>query len=107
MRCIQPEKEPSHIPVIWGGLLKGFHDKSLTPIVFDKTYEVRDLVATLRRAPLDPSAHSPRLILQGLETVGEGLGDLEARKTWGKAVIRVRDESGNVLTGSTLERAKL
>ena len=31
-------------------------------------------------------------VYQGLESIPEGLKDLEMRKTWGKAVVRVRDD---------------
>ena len=42
-----------------------FKEKKLDPAVFDKVYD-------------------------GLEYVSEGLDDLEKRKTWGKAIVRVR-----------------
>jgi NADPH2:quinone reductase len=38
-------------------------------------------------------------VYDGLESVTQALADLEGRKTWGKAVIRVRREQG--------ERAKV
>jgi NADPH2:quinone reductase len=36
-------------------------------------------------------------IYEGLGQVSRGLSDLEGRKTWGKAVIRVRDQKGQVI----------
>ena len=44
-----------------------FSERKLVPAVFDKVYD-------------------------GLEHVSNGLDDLEKRKTWGKAVVRVRKE---------------
>ena len=43
-----------------------FSERKLVPAVFDKVYD-------------------------GLEEVAQGLDDLEKRRTWGKAVVRVRD----------------
>lgn len=48
-----------------------FNEKKLIPSVFDKVYD-------------------------GLEQVGQGLDDLEKRKTWGKAVVRVRKEEAKL-----------
>ena len=35
-------------------------------------------------------------IYEGLESVGRGLSDLEGRKTWGKAVVRIRGKGQEV-----------
>jgi NADPH2:quinone reductase len=46
-------------------LMNLFNEKKLVPAVFDKVYD-------------------------GVEAVAEGLDDLEKRRTWGKAIVRVR-----------------
>jgi NADPH2:quinone reductase len=35
-------------------------------------------------------------VYDGLEDLVRGLGDLENRKVWGKAVVRVRTEKGKL-----------
>jgi NADPH2:quinone reductase len=37
-----------------------------------------------------PALYDP--IFDGLEQVGKGLDDLDKRKTWGRAVVRVRKD---------------
>ena len=32
------------------------------------------------------------VLLAGLERLADGLGALEKRKTWGKVIVRIRDE---------------
>jgi NADPH2:quinone reductase len=39
-----------------------------------------------------PALYDP--IYEGLEEVGKGLDDLDKRKTWGRAVVRIRKEDG-------------
>lgn len=46
-----------------------------------------------------PAIYEP--VYNGLETVGQGLDDLDKRKVWGRAVVRIRTEDRE------LERAKL
>ncbi|PWN54307.1 NAD(P)-binding protein [Violaceomyces palustris] len=57
--------EPDKIPETWIALMELFASKRIKPTVFERIYE-------------------------GLESVPEGLNDLASRKTWGKAVVRVR-----------------
>ncbi|SNX81346.1 related to quinone reductase [Melanopsichium pennsylvanicum] len=59
------KNEPDKIGETWEGLLEMFKTKQVIPTVFDHIYE-------------------------GLESVPEGLKDLADRKTWGKAVVRIR-----------------
>ena len=59
------EKKPQHVRQTWTELLELFASGRLKPVVYSGKYT--------------------------LETVGEGLQDLENRKTWGKAVVRVRE----------------
>ncbi|KAA1467255.1 alcohol dehydrogenase [Dentipellis sp. KUC8613] len=62
------EKNPAHIPEVWKALQELLSSGRVKPSVYAKTYT--------------------------LGTVGQALSDLENRKTWGKAVVRVRDEQG-------------
>ncbi|KAI5453706.1 hypothetical protein NCC49_005524 [Naganishia albida] len=62
-------KEPPHVKTVWHDLLALFSSRKLVPLVYDKVYD-------------------------GLNAISEGLHDLETRKTWGKAVVRVRNEDG-------------
>lgn len=68
-RSRDPGKEPPHVKTVWHDLLALFSSKKLVPLVYDKVYD-------------------------GLDAIAEGLHDLETRKTWGKAVVRVRREDG-------------
>lgn len=58
---------------MWHDLLALFSSRKLVPLVYDKLYD-------------------------GLDSIADGLHDLETRKTWGKAVVRVRNEDGKVLS---------
>lgn len=60
--------ERSQIPIVWSALLKLFAEKKIKGIVYDDK------------------------VFRGLETVPEGLKALGERGTWGKAVVRVREE---------------
>lgn len=51
----------------WSALLEMFAEKKVQPTIYNKQYK-------------------------GLESLAEALQDLSQRKTWGKAVVRVRDE---------------
>ncbi|KIL00708.1 hypothetical protein PAXRUDRAFT_644899 [Paxillus rubicundulus Ve08.2h10] len=59
-------KEPSRIPVVWEELLALFASGRVKPVTYSTVYS--------------------------LESAMSGLGALERRETWGKAVVRVRDE---------------
>lgn len=59
------KNELDKIPEAWNALLDLFAQKRIKPTVFEKVY-------------------------QGLESLPEGLKDLSERKTWGKAVVRVK-----------------
>lgn len=61
------QKEPSRIPVVWKELLDMFASGTVQPVTYTETWP--------------------------LEKLSEGLGALERRETWGKAVIRVREEN--------------
>ncbi|KAF8658325.1 hypothetical protein AX16_002093 [Volvariella volvacea WC 439] len=63
-------KEPSRIPVVWKGILDLLASGKVKPVTYDKIYP--------------------------LERLAEGLGAIERRETWGKAVVRVRNEDANV-----------
>ena len=66
-------KEPPHVETVWRDLLALFSSRKLVPLVYDQLYE-------------------------GLDSISEGLHDLETRKTWGKAVVQVRRDDGKVLS---------
>lgn len=57
--------EADKIPETWEALLELFASKRIVPTVFDHIYE-------------------------GLDSVPQGLKDLAERKTWGKAIVRIR-----------------
>ncbi|KAF9531660.1 alcohol dehydrogenase [Crepidotus variabilis] len=67
-------KEPSHIPGVWKEILKLLGSGKAKSIVYSDVYTLEKLV--------------------------EGLGALESRKSWGKVIVRVKDDASN-------ERAKL
>jgi len=67
-------KEPARVPVVWKALFDLFASRRVRPVVY-------------------PDVHP-------LEKIAEGLGALERRETWGKAVVRVKDETQS-------EKAKL
>ncbi|KIJ61313.1 hypothetical protein HYDPIDRAFT_96722 [Hydnomerulius pinastri MD-312] len=58
--------EPSRIPVVWKELLELFASGRAKPVIYSKVYSLEDAMA--------------------------GLGALERRETWGKAIVHVRDE---------------
>ncbi|EIN11815.1 NAD(P)-binding protein [Punctularia strigosozonata HHB-11173 SS5] len=62
--------ETSRPPVVWKELLDLFQSGKCSPVVYDKVYPLEDLVS--------------------------GLNDLEQRRTWGKAIARVRPDDRNV-----------
>lgn len=64
------KNELESIGLVWGSLLELIRQGRLRPAVFDRVYE-------------------------GLDDLTTGLTDLSTRKTWGKAVLRLRrDGSG-------------
>ncbi|KAJ3575128.1 hypothetical protein NP233_g1305 [Leucocoprinus birnbaumii] len=66
--------EPARIPPVWNDILDLFASGKTTPVTYDQIYT--------------------------LEQLSEGLGAIEHRKTWGKAVVRIKDEE-------VVEKAKL
>ncbi|KAF8906523.1 hypothetical protein CPB84DRAFT_1769991 [Gymnopilus junonius] len=60
------QKEPDHVPVVWKAILSMFASAQVKPVIFTEIYKLERLV--------------------------DGLGALEDRKTWGKAIVRVREE---------------
>ncbi|WWD17442.1 hypothetical protein CI109_101883 [Kwoniella shandongensis] len=58
--------------------------------VFRVTFAVLDLLSSGKVKPVLYDK-----MYKGLETVSEGLGDIEQRKVWGKAVVRIRDGAGS------------
>lgn len=61
------KNELDKIPEAWNALLEMFEQKRIKPTVFEKIYK-------------------------GLEALPEGLEDLSQRRTWGKAVVRIRED---------------
>ncbi|KAJ9107062.1 hypothetical protein QFC19_002932 [Naganishia cerealis] len=72
-------KEPPHVETVWRDLLALFASQKLVPLVYDKVYD-------------------------GLDSVADGLHDLETRKTWGKAVVRVRKDNGPSASGGAFSK---
>jgi NADPH:quinone reductase-like Zn-dependent oxidoreductase len=60
-----PDKDPKRVSEVWTELLALFASGRLKPAVYDGHYT--------------------------LETLTQGLRDLEDRTTWGKAVVRIRE----------------
>lgn len=60
---------------------------------------VTEVLQLLGSEKVVPAIYEP--VYNGLETVGQGLDDLDKRKVWGRAVVRIRTEDKGV------ERAKL
>ncbi|KAI0267827.1 NAD-P-binding protein [Gloeopeniophorella convolvens] len=58
-------KNRKRMPVVWKELLELLGSGRLKPVIYDANYT--------------------------LETLSQGLQDLESRKTWGKAIVRVRE----------------
>lgn len=48
------------------------------------------MLELLKSGKVVPAIYEP--VYDGLETVGQGLDDLDKRKVWGRAVVRVRSE---------------
>lgn len=69
-------KDPPAAFKVQNAVFKLLDSKKVTPVTFEPVYE-------------------------GLREVSRGLQDLEGRKTWGKAVIRVRDNKGGVIGGDS------
>ncbi|KAH7888739.1 hypothetical protein F5I97DRAFT_1855116 [Phlebopus sp. FC_14] len=59
-------KEPSRIPVVWNALLGLFSSGQIKPVIYSKVYRLEEAMV--------------------------GLNALERRETWGKAIVRVRDD---------------
>jgi NADPH2:quinone reductase len=57
--------EPFRVPETWEALMHMFKTKKIFPTIFEHVYE-------------------------GLDSVPQGLKDLADRKTWGKAIVRIR-----------------
>ena len=51
---------------------------------------VKEVLELLGSGKVVPALYDP--IFDGLEQVGKGLDDLDKRKTWGRAVVRVRKD---------------
>lgn len=85
------EKVPANLILLKNVSLVGLH-WGPTSVKDPKRYkEVLDEVMGLvSSGKLVPQVYDP--IFDGLDKVVDGLRDLEARKTWGKAVVRVRKE---------------
>lgn len=66
--------EPSRIPTVWKNILDLFASGRTTPVTYDQIFTLEQLV--------------------------DGLGAIERRETWGKAVVRVKEERAS-------EKAKL
>ncbi|KAF8625435.1 hypothetical protein AX15_005394 [Amanita polypyramis BW_CC] len=61
-----PLRERERVPTVWKELLSLFASGKLQPLIYNKVY--------------------------GLEDVADGLLAIERRETWGKVIIRVRDD---------------
>jgi len=59
-------RDPPHVPKVWQVVLELLSSGKITPVVYPG--------------------------IQPLERIGDALVALESRKTWGKAVVRVKDE---------------
>ncbi|TDL26269.1 alcohol dehydrogenase [Rickenella mellea] len=68
--------EPQHIPIVWKALIELFESDRVKPVTYSEVFPLENLAA--------------------------GLDAIEKRKTWGKAIVRIREEDG-----SATERAKL
>lgn len=89
-------KEPSHIPGVWKEILK-----SVPQIL--SGLRVSFLLCALSHHRLLGSGKAKSIVYSDvytLEKLVEGLGALESRKSWGKVIVRVKDDASN-------ERAKL
>jgi NADPH2:quinone reductase len=61
------KKEPSHVPKVWDALFRSFESGKVQPVVYSKIY-------------------------RGLGAVSAGLKSIEDRESWGKVIVRVKDE---------------
>jgi len=64
-------KEPSRMPIVWEELLGLFASGRIKPIIYDKVFS--------------------------LDEVTVGLDALERRQTWGKVIVRVKDEEQRIV----------
>ncbi|EJD02968.1 alcohol dehydrogenase [Fomitiporia mediterranea MF3/22] len=62
--------EPARVPVVWRELISLFESGRVKPVVYSEIYDLTNLAAGLRA--------------------------IEERKTWGKAIVRVREDDGSV-----------
>ncbi|KAF9566754.1 alcohol dehydrogenase [Agrocybe pediades] len=60
------QKEPPRVPVVWHDILSMIGSGRVKPVIFSEVYK--------------------------LDRIVDGLAAIETRKTWGKAVVRVREE---------------
>ncbi|KAH9485385.1 Quinone oxidoreductase-like protein 2-like protein [Psilocybe cubensis] len=60
------QKEPERVPTVWKDILDLFASGRVKPVIYDTVYKLENLV--------------------------DGLTALERRETWGKTIIRVKDE---------------
>lgn len=65
------QKEASRIPEVWDALLGLFSSKRVKPVIYSRIYS--------------------------LEKAMEGLLALERRETWGKVIVRLRDENQGIV----------
>jgi NADPH2:quinone reductase len=77
-----PENEPARTMQVWTELLELLASGKVTPVVYEQVYT--------------------------LETLVQGLDDLEKRKTWGKAIVMVRQDgkSGQGTKGENEEQPR-
>jgi NADPH2:quinone reductase len=54
---------------------------------------IKEVLQLLGSGKILPAIYEP--VYEGLEQVGKGLDDLDKRKTWGRAVVRVRKGDGD------------
>ncbi|KAG2150582.1 hypothetical protein DEU56DRAFT_869378 [Suillus clintonianus] len=64
-------KEPSRIAIVWEELLRLFASGRMKPILYDKIFSLDEVVV--------------------------GLDALEKRRTWGKAIVRIKDENQRIV----------
>jgi len=63
-------KEPARVPKVWEGIFQILSSEKVTPVVFQEVFP--------------------------LEKLADALCALENRKTWGKVVVRIKDESSKL-----------
>lgn len=79
------DKEPSRIPVVWKELLEFVTHHHVVVFVVTN-WPIRSLLSSGKVKPVIYSTVYP------LASAMDGFGALERRETWGKAVVRIRDE---------------